>query len=65
MKSASDIMTPVSGKIVEANNLLEEKPGTINKGPEAEGWLAKIEVSDATELDSLMSKEDYDTFQKE
>ena len=65
VKSASDIMTPVSGKIVEANNLLEEKPGTINKGPEAEGWLAKIEVSDASELDSLMSKEDYDDFQKE
>ena len=65
VKSASDIMTPVSGKITEANGLLEEKPGTINKGPEDEGWLAKIEVTDATELDSLMSKEEYDTFEKE
>jgi glycine cleavage system H protein len=65
VKSASDILTPVSGKIVEHNKLLEEKPGTINKGPEAEGWLAKIEVSDAKELESLMSKEDYDNFEKE
>ncbi|KAI9879856.1 MAG: glycine cleavage system H-protein subunit, partial [Pleopsidium flavum] len=42
VKSASDIMTPVSGKIIEANNVLEEKPGTINKGPEGEGWIARI-----------------------
>ena len=65
VKSASDIMTPVSGKIIDTNGLLEEKPGTINKGPEAEGWLAKIEVADATELDTLMSKEEYDNFEKE
>ena len=65
VKSASDIMTPVSGKIVEGNKVLEEKPGTINKGPEAEGWLAKIEVRDAKEMDGLMSKEEYDSFSKE
>jgi glycine cleavage system H protein len=65
VKSASDIMTPVSGKIVKANSLLEEKPGTINEGPEAEGWLAKIEVTDVTELDTLMSTEEYDNFEKE
>ena len=65
VKSASDIMTPVSGKIVEANSLLEEKPGAINKGPETDGWLAKIEVTDAGELEGLMSKDDYDNFSKE
>ncbi|KAL6248602.1 glycine cleavage system H-protein subunit [Rhinocladiella similis] len=65
VKSASDIMTPVSGKVVDHNKVLEEKPGTINKSPEGEGWLAKIEVSDTTELDSLMSKEEYDSFEKE
>ncbi|KIX08802.1 glycine cleavage system H protein [Rhinocladiella mackenziei CBS 650.93] len=65
VKSASDIMTPVSGKITDHNKILEEKPGTINKSPEAEGWLAKIEVSDTTELDNLMSKEEYDNFEKE
>jgi glycine cleavage system H protein len=65
VKSASDIMTPVSGVIADHNKLLEEKPGTINKSPESEGWLAKIEVSDLNELDALMSKEDYDKFEKE
>ena len=65
VKSASDILAPVSGKIVEANALLEEKPATINKGPEAEGWFAKIELTDVKELDCLMSKEDYDNFEKE
>ena len=65
VKSASDIMTPVSGKISDHNKLLEEKPGTINKSPESEGWLAKIEISNLNELDSLMSKEDYDNFEKE
>jgi len=65
VKSASDIMTPVSGKITDHNKVLEEKPGTINKSPEADGWLAKIELSEVSELDSLMSKEDYDNFEKE
>jgi len=62
VKSASDIMTPVSGKIIGANNILEEKPGTINEGPEAEGWLAKIEVKDEGEIEKLMSGEEYGKF---
>lgn len=65
VKSASDIMTPVSGKITGANAVLEEKPGVINKGPEGEGWLAKIEVADATELEGLMTAEEYEAFEKE
>lgn len=60
VKSASDIMTPVSGTITETNGLLEESPGTINKGPEAEGWLARIQVEDVKEMDALMSKSEYD-----
>ena len=59
VKSASDIMTPLTGKIVEANALLEEKPGTINKGPEGEGWIAKVEVTDPKEMDELMDSEAY------
>ena len=65
MKSASDIMTPVSGKIIEANNVLEEKPGTINKSPEGDGWLAKIECSSPEELESLMDHEGYQRFTEE
>ena len=58
-------MTPVSGKIIEANSVLEEKPGTINKSPEDEGWLARIEVSDAAELEKLMDGEGYRKFTEE
>lgn len=65
VKSASDILSPVSGTITESNHALEEKPAGINKSPEDEGWFAKIELSDGSELDSLMSKDDYDAFEKE
>ncbi|KAL9127888.1 MAG: hypothetical protein Q9217_003324 [Psora testacea] len=62
VKSASDIMTPVSGRIVEANEVLQEKPGVINKGPEGEGWIAKIEVKDQAEVEALMDGEAYGQF---
>lgn len=62
VKSASDIMTPISGKIIEANNALEEKPATINKSPEGDGWLAKIEVRDASEVEALMDADGYQRF---
>lgn len=52
----------MSGKIIGANNVLEEKPGTINKGPEDEGWLARIEVKDEGEIEKLMSGEEYGKF---
>ena len=65
VKSASDIMTPVSGKIVEANSVLEDKPAMINQSPEADGWLAKIEVADAAEVDALMDTEAYKAFTEE
>lgn len=65
VKSASDIMAPVTGKVTEHNKLLEEKPGQINKSPEGDAWLAKIEVADSSELDSLMDKEKYTAFTEE
>ena len=67
VKSASDIMTPVSGKIIEGNSVLEEKPGTINKGPEGEGWIAKIEVAEEGrgEVERLMGGEEYRKFTEE
>lgn len=52
-------MTPVTGKIIATNEKLEEKPGTINKGPEDEGWIARIEIGDAKEVESLMNLDDY------
>ena len=62
VKSASDIMTPVGGTILEINSALEEKPGTINKSPEGDGWLAKIKVSSTQELEALMDAEGYRKF---
>lgn len=65
VKSASDILTPVSGTILEGNSVLEEKPATINKSPESEGWIAKIKVNDAKDLESLMDAEAYAKFTEE
>jgi glycine cleavage system H protein len=68
VKSASDINSPISCKIVAVNELLEERPGTINKGPEddssAGGWVAKVEVAEAgiKDLDKLMDAEAYRKF---
>lgn len=65
VKSASDILTPVSGKIIEANDVLQEKPGTINKSPEGEGWIARIQVKDAGEVEKLMGMDEYAKFTAE
>ena len=62
VKSASDIMTPASGKVVAANEKLEEKPGLINKSPEGDGWIARLEVKDAEELVGLMDTTAYAKF---
>lgn len=58
-------MTPVAGKIVESNAVLEDKPSTINASPEGDGWLAKIEVADAAQVDSLMDAGAYKAFTEE
>lgn len=61
VKSASDILTPISGKVIAKNDLLEDKPATINKSPEGEAWIAKIEVGDG-EVEGLMAEEEYRKF---
>lgn len=59
-------MTPVSGTIVEANASLEDTPSNINKDPEgAKGWLAKIKVADAKEVEGLMDEGAYKSFTEE
>ncbi|OJD13113.1 glycine cleavage system H protein [Emergomyces pasteurianus Ep9510] len=59
VKSASDVLSPVTGKVVEANAKLEESPKIINDSAEDKGWFAKIEIADAAELDGLMEKKEY------
>lgn len=58
-KSAVDIYSPVSGTIVQVNEKLQNEPGIINKDPESAGWLYKIALSELSELDSLLSFEQY------
>ncbi|KAB8360932.1 hypothetical protein FH972_024664 [Carpinus fangiana] len=65
VKSASDILTPVSGKVVGINSTLEEKPATINKSPEQDGWIVELELTDAAELESLMDEAKYKSFTEE
>lgn len=59
VKSASEIYAPVSGEIVEINERLESDPEMVNEEPYDGGWLFKIQVHDDSELQGLMSDEDY------
>jgi len=59
VKSASDIFAPVSGEIIEINETLDDDPEMINEEPYDGGWLFKIAAHDASELDDLLSDEEY------
>lgn len=62
VKAASDIFSPVSGLIVEANALLEDAPETINNDPLEKGWIFKMIIATPRELDSLMNLDSYKQF---
>ncbi len=62
VKAASDLFSPMSGEIVEANAELEENPGLINKHPYSKGWIAKVKLSDMEERSNLMTAEEYRKF---
>jgi len=59
VKSASDIYSPVSGEVVEVNLELREAPELVNKSPLEQGWLYRIKLSSAGELDGLLDEADY------
>ena len=61
VKAASDLYSPVSGTVVEVNEALEDTPELINKDA-FENWIIKVELSDKSELDSLMNAADYTAF---
>ncbi|KAI4652133.1 hypothetical protein J4E93_002330 [Alternaria ventricosa] len=64
VKSASDILTPISGTVAEVNSALEQTPGNVNKDPEGEAWIAKITVS-GEPSGKTMTKEEYAEFTEE
>ena len=62
VKSVSELFAPVSGEIVEVNDALGDSPETVNSDPHGAGWMIKVRMTDASELDALLSAEDYDAF---
>ena len=65
VKAASDIYAPVTGEVVEINEDLQDSPELINESPYSAGWIAKIKLSDAAELNDLLSNEDYQAANEE
>ena len=59
VKTVSDLFLPFSGEIIEFNQLLEDEPEKVNSDPYGEGWMVKVKCSDLTQLDSLLSADDY------
>lgn len=59
VKTVSDAFLPVGGEVLELNAALENDPALVNKDPYGEGWIIKIRMTDAAELDTLLSAEDY------
>ena len=59
VKTVSDLFMPLTGKIVEFNKNLDTNPELVNSDPYGEGWMVKIELSDAAEITQLMSADDY------
>ena len=62
VKTVADLFAPVSGKIVEINNELEENPDLINSDPYGSGWIIKVSVDSLNEYNNLLSNEDYKDF---
>jgi|TARA_B110000881_G_scaffold90531_1_gene79472 glycine cleavage system H protein len=61
-KAASDVFSPISGEITEGNKSIVDAPESVNLDPEGASWFFKIKIKDKSELDSLMSKAEYDKF---
>jgi glycine cleavage system H protein len=62
VKAVSDVYAPVSGEVIAANDLLADKPELVNQEPHSGGWIARIRLSDKSELDGLMSADDYEAY---
>ena len=59
VKTVSDLVMPVSGEVLEVNEELEDAPELVNEDPYGKGWIIKISITDASELDNLLSSDDY------
>ena len=62
VKTVSDAFTPVSGEVVEINPAIDADPALVNKDPYGEGWMVKIAMTNPSEVDALLSAEEYAAF---
>lgn len=60
VKTVSDLFLPVSGEVLEFNEALEDAPESVNDDPYGDGWMVKIKITDASELDGLMDAAAYE-----
>ena len=65
VKAVSDVYAPISGTVIEVNDDLPDSTELINEDPYGDGWMVKIELSDPTDLDELMTAAEYETFVQE
>jgi glycine cleavage system H protein len=59
IKAVSDLYSPLSGRVVEVNTALTDEPGTTNQDPYNKAWMVKIEIQDPSEVNALLSADDY------
>ena len=62
VKAVSDLFSPINGKVTEINEKLLDHPELVNEDPFGAGWLVKVVIDDVTEVEGLMSAQDYDAF---
>ena len=62
VKAVSELFAPITGEVVEVNEALTEKPELVNTDPYGDGWMIRVKLSDPTEVDELMSAEEYDEY---
>ena len=62
VKAVSELFSPVSGEVVEVNEKLADNPELVNTDPYGDGWMIRIRLSDPTELDDLMTAEEYEEY---
>jgi glycine cleavage system H protein len=62
VKAVSELFSPVTGEVVEVNEALADKPELVNTDPYGDGWMIKIRLSDPSEMDELMTADDYEDY---
>ncbi len=62
VKAVSDMHSPATGKVAEVNEDLEDAPELLNESPHGDGWIAKIEITDKSQLDELMDASEYEEY---